>query len=115
MIDDTEIWTLEREFWLSGADFFTRTMARNCLMVFPDPVGILTGPNIPKTLKGVPRWSTISMTEQRSAVDGATVTLVYRAEAVREGEPPYRALCSSTYVGRKGKWRLLQHQQTPLG
>lgn len=114
MANMDEIWELERNFWLGGAEHFERTMADKCLMAFPDPVGILEGSHIVETLKGVPRWVSIEMTGTHVADLGHTVTLAYRAEARREGEQPYRAVCSSTYVEAGGNWRIVQHQQSPI-
>ena len=31
----------------------------------------------------------------------------------RAGQPPYRAIMSSTYVWRQGTWKLALHTQTP--
>jgi hypothetical protein len=43
--------------------------------------------------------------------DSAIVT--YQATAQRTGEPEYRALMSSAYARRQGRWQLILHQQTP--
>jgi hypothetical protein len=59
-------------------------------------------------------WSTFELSDVRvieHAPDSAIVT--YLAEAQREGATPYRALMSTAYVRRDGRWRLVLHQQTP--
>jgi hypothetical protein len=38
----------------------------------------------------------------------------YRAEATRAEGSDYRALVSSGYVNREGKWKMMFHHQTPL-
>jgi hypothetical protein len=43
------------------------------------------------------------------------VFLAYRAEAARDGSGTYRALCGSTWCRTQEGWRLVAHQQTPLG
>ena len=42
------------------------------------------------------------------------IVLAYRACGRREGAEPYQAWCSSSYRLVDGRWRLFQHQQTPV-
>jgi hypothetical protein len=105
-----ELWTTERRLWLEGAEAFAAVLDPGCLMVFPDPVGVLAGRAILDSLEGAPRWAEVTMDARRLARPGAdTVVLVYYATGHRDGAEPYRAWCSSTYV----RGRLVQHQQTP--
>ena len=39
--------------------------------------------------------------------------VTYRAAAEREGEATYRALMTTVYAQRDGRWQLVLHQQTP--
>jgi hypothetical protein len=113
--DRDELWALERDFWLAGADVFETRMAKECVMVFPWPVGILGHDGIVGGLRTAPRWTAVDLTQQRMAVpDAETVCLAYRADARRQGEDGYSALCGSTYVRRSDGWKLAAHQQTPL-
>lgn len=42
------------------------------------------------------------------------LVLAYKAEGKRDGAAPYNAYCTSTYRrADDGRWRLVQHQQTP--
>ncbi|MFA5581030.1 MAG: nuclear transport factor 2 family protein [Paracoccaceae bacterium] len=108
-----ELWTYETQLWLQGATAFAALLHPACVMVFPEPVGILQGPAILESLVGVPRWQTVNMQDQASG--GAdTVVLAYRAEGQREGAAPYHAYCSSTYIRTPDGWRIIQHHQTPL-
>lgn len=107
-------WEAERRFWLDGPEFYGGQMARDALMVFPAPVGILAGGAIVAGLDGAPRWQSVEMLERSATRLGGTVVLAYRASAERDGQEPYRALCSSTYALAGGAWLLLSHQQTPL-
>ena len=112
---DAEFWETERELWLGGPEVFRRWVARECLMVFPEPVGILTGPTVVESIAPAPRWERVAFADsalRRSGTDAAV--LAYRAEAVRPGGAPHRALCSSTDVQQAGTWWLIQHQQTPV-
>ncbi|MCV0397118.1 MAG: nuclear transport factor 2 family protein [Rhizobiaceae bacterium] len=107
-------WRSEERLWLEGAGAYEELLHPECVMVFMEPVGIMTGQAIPESLAGAPRWDGVEM-EARTRVDGGpdVVVLAYRAKATRRGET-YQALCSSTYVRSDGNWVILQHQQTPL-
>lgn len=112
---DTNPWDLERRLWLEGAAAYEALLDPACVMVFPAPVGVLSGPAIPQSLAGAPRWAEVEMEDAHVArpTDDLAV-LAYRAVARRAGDPPYRAWCSSTYGRTDGVcWRLVQHQQTP--
>ena len=115
-MDDEAVWSLEERFWKGDEDFYSATLAPECIMAFPAPAGIMTGAQIVESLKGAPRWSSISMEERRTARPAAGLVIIaYRAEAKRAGADPYCACCTSTYGRTTDGWRLLQHQQTPLG
>jgi hypothetical protein len=114
-MDFDELWDAERRFWLDGPDFYDENMAADALMVFPPPVGILRGEAIIAGLRQGPRWSSIEMTETAQTALADTVVLAYRARGQRDGAAPYIASCSSTYVRDGGGWKLLAHQQTPVG
>lgn len=109
-----DIWKDEESFWLGGADTFEALMARECLMVF-GPMGIMTGKDIPESLRQAPRWVEVDIGETTllQPTDNVLV-LAYRVIARRQNDEPYKALCSSTYVDQDGQWKIVQHQQTPL-
>ncbi len=112
---DAEFWDLERGFWLQGEPHFRAHMAQGCIMAFPEPVGALTGSAIVESLQSVPRWKTVDFGKTiLSRIGRHGVVLAYRAHAIRDGGPPYRALCSSTYIDTDAGWRLVQHQHTPI-
>ena len=109
-----EIRDLEERFWLAGIDHFQAGMLPDCIVAFPGPVGILTGPSIVAGLEGAPRWSSVDIGERqvlRPMPD--TVVVAYHARATRDGSPAYSAYCTSTYVRAQDGWRLVLHQQTP--
>ncbi|MBF0678579.1 MAG: nuclear transport factor 2 family protein [Devosia sp.] len=108
-------WTIERRLWLEGAAAYEDHLAEECLMAF-GPMGIMNRRDIIESLAGGPRWTRVEISDQRFAVpeDSAVVVLAYRAEAQRDDAPPYRALCTSTYLITGGNLKLIQHQQTPL-
>lgn len=111
---DAEFWETERQLWLGSGDIFRRWVPAECLMVFPDPVGILTGPTVVANIAPGPRWERVAFVDAALRRSGTEATvLAYRAEAARPNGEGYRALCSSTYVQQAGAWWLVQHQQTP--
>lgn len=111
------IWSNERRLWLEGVDVHAELLHPDCIMTFAAPVGIMKGEVILRSLEGAPRWTDIDMTERsRSDINGDTVVIAYRAEGRRGDSAPYRAFCSSTYVRHHDSaWRIIQHQQTPIG
>lgn len=111
---DAEFWDVERGLWLGGADAFRAWVATDCLMVFPEPAGIVRGPAIFDGLASAPRWERVDFVQRQvQRIGEAAAVLAYLAEAARPGGAPHRALCSSTYIQQAGDWWLVQHQQTP--
>jgi hypothetical protein len=112
---DAEFWAAERELWTGGPEAFRRWMAADCLMVFPEPTGILDGPAAVEAVGQAPRWQAVAFDDARLRRSGGdAAVLAYRAEAARPGGAPWRALCSSTWVRLAGAWWLVQHQQTAV-
>ncbi len=112
-MDFAPLWEMEESFWLDGPDFYERSMAPDPRMVFPAPAGILAGEEILEGLRQAPRWKSVGFQDRTETIFGDTVVIAYRATGERDGEAPYIALCSTTYVRDDGKWALLAHQQTP--
>lgn len=110
-----EVWNTERSLWLVGDDAYAAHLADDCLMVF-GPTGILQRDQILETIRQAPRWTSVEMTDTTLLTPGDSVAIViaYKAQASREGSPPYSALCSSTYLVIDGELKLAQHQQTPV-
>lgn len=109
------IWDSEKSFWLDGPAFYGAHMVPTAQMVFPGPVGILKGEEILEGLRGAPRWDSVEMEEKTEEQVGDTLALAYRATGIREGSDPYAAFCSSIYVKHDNSWKLISHQQTPVG
>ena len=111
---DENAWRTEERFWIGGEDHYREALDPACIMAFPPPAGIIQGPSIAQALAGAPRWSSVTMSETHVARPAADLlVLAYKAHGKRDGAPPYEAYCTSTYRHAGGRWRLLQHQQTP--
>jgi Domain of unknown function (DUF4440) len=112
--DAKRIWNLERDFWLSDADFYAAHLTPECLMVFPEPIGVLDSAETIASLSTSPRWTRVAFGRQRLIAPSDDVAIVaYEAEAHR-GDVAYHAQCSSTYARCGEGWRLALHQQTPI-
>jgi len=108
-------WDAETRFWLEGTERYATQLASGAVMVFPAPAGILTGDAIVESLQDAPRWDAVTFDDKSESRAGDTMVLTYRATGRRGDERPYVALCSSTYARQAGGWKLLAHQQTPVG
>ena len=116
MDHDQQLWRLEMQFWLAGADFYERTLCADALMVFPPPAGVLDRAATLESVRGA-RWRNVSIESRHLELpDPHVAVLAYVARAER-GDPAsvYVAQCSSTYVLAADGWRLALHHQTPLG
>jgi hypothetical protein len=110
---------LEHRGWqaLSGPDgaaFYADVMADDGVMVFPFGM-VLDKSSTLQAIAGERPWSEFELTDLRVielTSDAALVT--YRAHARRDGEEPYRALMTTAYAHRDGRWVLVVHQQTPF-
>jgi hypothetical protein len=109
-----EIWKMEERLWLEGGPAFAALLHRDCLMAFA-PTGLIQGEAIRKGLDDFPRWSSALMTGRvMTRPAGPVRVLGYRVRAQRDGDEPYVALCSSTWLETPRGWRLVQHQHSAL-
>ena len=112
MTDRYDIWTTEEQLWTGGADSFQKHMAPGCLMAFPG-LGILQGEDILVSLREAPRWDGVSFSGEHKVESDGMIALAYTATGQRDGDSPYRALCTSTWCLMVDGWQLVQHQQSP--
>jgi hypothetical protein len=107
----------EERFWKGDADFYRKHLAPDALMVFAEPIGVLTRERIIEAVASTRRWASVRFDNVRFIkLDEHAVIMTYTAYAEREGDgTAYSALVSSAYVQRGGSWTLVFHQQTPGG
>lgn len=105
----------ERKFWTSGLEFYEQWLARDVLMVFPAPIGILRRADVLRGLRTGNRWTSVEFSETSLQCGGpSTVFLAYCARARKLGEAAdYVAWVGSAYVEEGGEWKLGFHQHTP--
>jgi len=116
MTVEERLFELEKGFWSGDADYYREHLTQDARMVFPAPVGVLEHAATLQSLHGTPRWIEVHFRDRQLVqLTPDVATLIYRAEARREGDAgSYQAYCSSVYVVRDRAWRLAVHQQTPL-
>lgn len=109
---------LERRGWealssTDGAAFYADLMADDGVMVFPGMV--LDKAETVRAIADAPPWQAFELADLRviqATPDSGIVT--YDATAQRANEGEYRALMSTVYARREGRWRLVLHQQSPI-
>lgn len=105
---------LEEQFWKAGAEFYRDNLAPDALMVFADPVGVMTKQAVVESISAAPRWRRIEFEEATHVqLQPGVMLLTYRATAERDADEPYVARASSVYVQGSCGWQLAFHQQTP--
>jgi hypothetical protein len=111
-MSDDGLWKTEERFWTGGVDVYEENLDAGCIMALPPPAGIMRREAILRSIADAPRWTAVEIGDrQRSSPAANVAVLAYRARARRDGG--YEAVCSSVYVSRNGRWRMVQHQQTP--
>jgi hypothetical protein len=115
---DLEQRLLSREegFWRGDAEFYRQNLSDDSLLVFAEPIGVLTKGEAVESIDGSARWSDLNLQDARVLRLGPhAVMLTYKADARRDDGSSYSALVSSGYVHTNGGWQLAFHQQTPVG
>ena len=112
---EQELATIEERLWTGGPDAYRNHLDDECLVAFTGMAGVSTREEIAGTAAGG-RWRDLEIDVKglvRPSDDVAILT--YEASAARDGAEEYRALVSSGYARRDGAWKLVFHQQAPLG
>lgn len=98
----------------TGGAFYGELMTADALMVLVNGMA-LDRDQVVASLDGAPAWDGYRLTELRRVDLGAqAAALTYRATAHRDGEEPFVALMSSTYLLVEGAPRLALYQQTTV-
>lgn len=109
-----ELLALEEEFWKGDSVFYQQKLTEDCLMVFPDPVGVLSRKEIITSIAQSQRWSEIVFDKVRViSLSEEAIILTYFASAVREDGSSYKTYATSIYQNINDTFLLAFHQQTP--
>lgn len=112
-MQERDFWQMEESFWTGGAEHARSLMRDDAVFVFPYPAGIQRRDASLKGMDGNAPWRSVVMKNREFSRSGPVALLAYKAEAEREGDEIFEALCASTYVDDGDGWRLMSHQQTP--
>jgi hypothetical protein len=108
---------VEREGWTAlssgrGGAYYREHLTPNAVMAFS--FGVLTREQTIAAMESAPPWSSFEMHDPRVvALTEDSGVVVYSVTAQRDGDAPYSAVISSTFVRQGGAWKLAFHQQTP--
>ncbi len=113
---------LERTAWTAlsssgenARDFYDAVLAPEVLMLFPGGLVIDDRTTVVTSMLQAD-WSRFELLDVRVVVLSSTsAVLAYRVDATRGDGSPYEALLSSTYRKIGSSWKLVLHQQTPVG
>jgi hypothetical protein len=106
---------MEKQLWSGGQREYRDALDSDCLVAFTEMAGVSSRDAI-ASQASANRWHDVDID-----VDGLlrptddVAILTYHVHAVREQNMPYDAVVSSGYVRRDGAWKMMFHQQTPLG
>jgi hypothetical protein len=108
------LWDLEQKFWLEGPDFHARQLTDDCVLLLPQPAGVLGKDGAVEWVRATPRWTGVRFGGRRLLrLHDRVILLAYNASAHRRKElTTYRTLVSTVYVNRDGDWRVAFHQET---
>lgn len=110
----------EKAGWASlmesrGGDFYGALMTPEAVMILADG-SILDRDAIIANLNDAPAWDDVNLSDERVVPAGSdAAALVYRARAIRRGQPAFEALMTSVYCRTGDTVRLSLYQQTALG
>ena len=108
-----ELIAIEEELGSSSADAYRRHLAEDAVLVLP--VGALDRDACIAAIESSPPWDEYDISEPRVLELGPdAAALTYRWHS-RRGESAYSAPMTSVYARRDRAWRLVLHQQTPVG
>jgi hypothetical protein len=111
-----ELIQTERRGWeaLCSADaeaYYRQHMTEDALMAFP--FGVMEREEALTAIAGADPWSSYEIRDPRVIPLGPdSGVVVYSVTARREGQDPFSAVLSSTFVRRGGGWKLAFHQQS---
>ena len=119
MDHEKQLIDIEKQLWTNDPALYEDSLIPEAMLVFPE-TGVITRDFAVDAIRQENadgrRWADVDFDDIRSlrlADDAAGLS--YRVSARWEHEQKRtRALASSVYVKREGRWRLAFHQQTPI-
>ena len=113
-MEDARIWAFEESLWTADPEHYRDSIDEHCVMVLPTEPFVLGGQAAINAVIDTPRWTSVAISDRQvMRPQEGLIVIAYKAEAAKDGVPPYQAYCTSTYrrLGHDD-WRVVQHQQT---
>ena len=114
---ERDLLALEKKFWTGDTKFYRDNVDDTCLVAFGArwPAS-MSNKDVAATAKDGNRWQDLEI-ELKGLIEPAddVAILSYEANATRSNGEPYAALVSTGYAKRDNGWKMMFHQQTPLG
>ena len=105
---------LERELAAGDGETYRRLLTADARVVVPGQA--LTKDETAQAMDASPGWDTFTLDDEAVIPLGEDAALLtYRFSGRRGSDFEYTALMGSVYVRGNDGWRMVFHQQTPLG
>lgn len=115
-MEDERIWKFEESLWTGDAENYREKVHKDCVMALPAPPFVFDGKAAISAVSNTPRWSKAEFSDgQISRPKHGLIAIAYSVNADREGNEPYQAHCTSTYLldEEADRWHVVQHAQVP--
>lgn len=104
--------SLECQLAIGGGEGYEQILAEDATVVVPGAT--MDKAQTVAAMRESEGWDGFSFDNPRRLEPSAGCAGLVYLFSGRRGEFTYRAILTSFYVEREGRWRLLFHQQTPL-
>ena len=114
---ERDLLALEKKFWTGDTKFYRDNVDDTCLVAFgAEMAGVMSNKDVAATAKDGNRWKDLDI-KLKGLIEPAddVAILSYEANATRSNGERYAALVSTGYAKRDDGWKMMFHQQTPLG
>ena len=114
---EKDLLALEKKFWTGDTKFYRDNVDDSALIAFgPDMAGVMSNKEIASSAGQGNRWKNLDI-KFKGLIEPAddVAILSYEANATRSNGEAYAALVSTGYARRDDGWKMVFHQQTPLG
>jgi len=114
---EKDLLALEKKFWTGDTKFYQDNVDDSALIAFgPDMAGVMSNKEIASSAGQGNRWKNLDI-KLKGLIEPAddVAILSYEAHATRSNGQAYAALVSTGYARRDDGWKMVFHQQTPLG
>lgn len=106
---------LEQGFWTQGADYYRAHLDDHVLVAVGEMASVMSRDAVVSTVRGS-RWHSPEIASKGLIEPAPGVALLtYAAKATKQDGTAYAATVTSGYARRGQDWKMVFHQQTPMG